>query len=95
MITHIVFFKLKDNSKEKVSHLRDLLMGMKGKIEVLRSIEAGIDIVRSERSYDLALVTKFDSLKDLDAYQVNPVHMEVAKYIATVKESAVAVDYET
>lgn len=68
-------------------------MGMKGRIPQLRHLEVGVDILHTERSYDLALVTKFDSLEDLQAYQTHPVHVEVANHIASVRESAVAVDY--
>jgi len=92
MITHIVLFKLIDRSNAKKA--RDVLLGMKGRIPQLRHIEAGIDVLHSERSYDLALVTKFDSMEDLKAYQAHPVHVEVLKYMTSVRESSVAVDYE-
>jgi hypothetical protein len=95
MITHIVLFKLIDRSPGSVEKARDVLLGMKGKIPQLRHLEVGIDKIHSERSYDLALVTKFDSLKELQAYQAHPVHIEVAKYMTSVRESAVAVDYES
>lgn len=95
MITHIVFFKLKDRSKENVEKLKDVLMGMDGKIPFLRHLEVGIDIIHSERSYDLALVNKFDSIEDLKSYQIHPVHQEVVKYINSVKDSVIAVDYES
>lgn len=95
MITHIVFFKLKDRSKESIEKVRDVLMSMQGKIDLLRHLEVGVDILHSERSYDIALVTKFDSMEDLNAYQVHPLHVEVSKYLGTVRESAVAVDYES
>ncbi len=48
-----------------------------------------------ERSYDLALTAKFDSLEDLQAYNDHPVHQEVLKYIAQVKDVSIAVDYES
>ncbi len=93
MITHIVLFKLKDSSPSNIEKARDVLMGMKGRIPELRHLEVGIDVLRSERSYDLALLAKFDSLEELQAYQKHPVHVEVAKYMTSVRESAVAVDY--
>ena len=93
MLTHIVLFKLKD--RRNAQKARDVLLGMKGKIPQLRDIEAGIDVLHSERSYDLALVTKFDSLDDLKAYQAHPVHVEVLKYMTSVRESSVTVDYES
>ncbi len=95
MITHIVFFKLQDCSQENVQKVKDVLMGMEGKVPQLRHLEVGIDIIHSQRSYDLALVTKFDSLEDLDAYQIHPIHVEVANFIASVREASISVDYES
>nr|WP_315989306.1 Dabb family protein [Desulforamulus aquiferis] len=68
---------------------------MEGKIPQLRHLEVGADVLHTERSYDLALITKFDSLEDLQTYQVHPVHVEVANYLAKVREAAVAVDFES
>lgn len=92
MITHIVLFKLIDRNNAKKA--RDVLLGMKGRIPQLRHLEAGIDVLHSERSYDLALVTKFDSMEDLKAYQAHPVHVEVLKYMTSIRESSITVDYE-
>lgn len=74
MITHIVMFKLKDRSPESVERTAQVLRDMEGKIEELRHLEVGKDVIHSERSYDIALVTKFDSIEALNAYQVHPVH---------------------
>lgn len=95
MITHIVFFKLKDGSRENVAHTAEVLRNMEGKIDQLKYIEVGVDVLHSERSFHIALVTKFDSMADLEAYQVHPVHQEVIKHMAEVRESAVSVDYES
>ncbi|MCX9013697.1 MAG: Dabb family protein [Candidatus Methanoperedens sp.] len=95
MITHIVLFKLKDASPGNIEKTRNVLQGLDGKVPQLRRLEVGVDVIRSVRSYDIALVAKFDSLKDLDAYQKHPVHVKVAEYINSVKESAFAVDYES
>lgn len=95
VITHIVFFKLKDSSPENISAVREKLLTLDGNVPQLRFLEVGMDVIRSERSYDLALVARFDSLEDLQAYQVHPFHVEIANYIAGVRESAIAVDYES
>ncbi len=95
MITHIVLFKLKDRSRGNVEKAMDVLLGMKGKIPQLRHLEVGLDVLHSQRSFDIALVTKFDSLEDLDAYQKHPVHVEVAKCMTSVRKYSVAVDYES
>jgi hypothetical protein len=86
MITHIVLFKLLEVTPEKAEAARQVLNGMAGRIPELRHLEVGVNIVHSERSYDLA---------DLQAYQVHPVHIEVVKYLQGVRQAAIVVDYET
>lgn len=96
MVTHIVMFSLKDKSSKNIEKTRDILISMDGKIPELKSIEVGIDFLRSERSYDLVLITKFNSRQDLDKYQDHPYHVDVVKkHMHEVRESSVAVDYET
>lgn len=95
MITHIVLFKLKDRSPESIIRTAEVLRGMEGKIEVLRHLEVGIDVLHSARSYDIALTTKFDSMEDLQTYQAHPVHQPVIEHMAAVRESSVSVDYES
>jgi hypothetical protein len=95
MITHIVLFKLLDCTPEKAEATRQVLAGMAGRIPELRHLEVGVNLVHSDRSYDLALLARFDSLEDLQAYQVHPVHVEVVKYLQGVRQAAIVVDYET
>lgn len=94
MIKHIVFFKLKDSSLENIEKTAAVLRGLEGKVEQLRGFEVGIDVLKSARSYDIALVADFDSLEDLEGYQVHPEHKKVIEYMNQVRESSVAVDYE-
>lgn len=95
MIVHIVLFKLKEATAENVEKAKERLLSMDGKVEMLRQLEVGVDLIRSERSADVALYTKFDSLEDLQAYQVHPYHAnEVAAYMRGVCSSVVAADYE-
>jgi hypothetical protein len=94
MITHIVCFKLKEPTPENIATTRDLLLSMEGKIDELRHLEAGADVIRSERSYDIALVTRFDSLDALQAYQTHPYHAgTVIPHMKSVCSAIVAVDY--
>lgn len=94
MITHIVLFKLADPTAENLAATRNKLLSMNGKIDLLRYLEVGVDLVRSERSYDIALTTRFDSLEELQAYQIHPYHAgEVVPHMKAVCSSVVAVDY--
>ncbi|MFC4099914.1 Dabb family protein [Paenibacillus xanthanilyticus] len=95
MITHIVLFKLKDRSPEAIAQTVQVLKDMEGKIDVLKHIEVGVDVVHSERSYDIALFTKFDSLEALGAYQIHPVHQKVIEHMAQVREASASVDFES
>lgn len=96
MITHLVFFKLTDPSPENLNATRAKLLSMEGQIPLLRHLEAGVDVIRSERSYDVALITRFDSLDDLQAYQIHHYHAgEVIPFMKSVCSSIVAVDYES
>ena len=95
MITHIVLFKLADPTEANLTATRDKLLSMRGQIPELKSLEAGIDVIRSERSYDIGLVTTFDTLADLQTYQVHPYHAgEVVPHMKSVCSSIVAVDFE-
>lgn len=95
MVTHIVFFKLVDGTPERISELSEVLRSMSGRIPQLRHLEVGIDVVRSERSYDVALVTRFDSMEDLVKYQTHPYHAgEVVPFVKSVVSSTVTVDYK-
>ncbi|XEC93261.1 Dabb family protein [Paenibacillus tarimensis] len=95
MITHIVLFKLKDRSQQSVERTAAVLRAMEGQMEELKYIEVGTDVLHSERSYDIALITKFESMAALEAYQVHPVHKKVIEHMSEVRESAVSVDYES
>ena len=90
-MTHIVFMKFP--SRSIAEQVKEKLLGMEGKIPSLRSIEVGIDIVRSERSWDLSLLTRFDDRAGLDAYATHPVHLEVLNFIRAHVTQTAAVDY--
>lgn len=96
MITHIVLFKLKERTPEAIEQAKGVLLSMEGKVEQLRHLEVGVDLIHSERSADIALVTRFDSTEDLQAYQVHPYHaLEVAAYMKSVCSCVMTADYQT
>lgn len=96
MITHIVLFKLTDPKPDTITATRDLLFSMDGNCPQLRYLEVGVDLIRSERSYDIALFTRFDSLDELKSYQVDPYHAgTIQPHMRSVCSAIVAVDYES
>ena len=94
MLKHIVCFKLKDNSLANCEKAKEVLLSMQGNVEMLREIKVGIDVLHSDRSYDLILETVLDDMDALEAYQQHPYHVSVVKkHMHAVRETSVAIDY--
>ena len=93
MIRHIVLFRIKDEFKDEIPQLVKNFEGMAGRIEGMLELQAGADILHSERSYDLALITVFQDRAAFDAYQTHPLHMPIRKRMHEVRESSVACDF--
>lgn len=93
MIKHIVFFKLEDNSEANKEAVKERIMGMKGKIDVLKHIEVGVNFSPEERAFDLALVTDFETKEDLQAYAIHPLHVEVVTFLKSINTVTKVVDY--
>ena len=97
MINHVVLFKLKDYPAEKkqkiVSELKEMLLSLKEKITELKYLEVGENYDLDAKSYDVALISHFESLEDLDSYRVHPEHQKVVKYVGEVTEERAAVDF--
>jgi len=56
MLKHLVFFKFKaDAAEAAIADLVTSLRALPGQIPEIREFQVGRDVVRSERSYDLAL----------------------------------------
>lgn len=94
MIKHIVFLKLEDNSESNKQVFKDKIMSLKGKIDVLKYIEVGINFSSEKRAYDLSLITDFETKEDLQAYAADPIHVEVLKFLKSKNTLTKVVDYE-
>ena len=96
MIKHIVMYKLKNPTEENCKAMVDKFMSMstQGKIDILKSVVAGTDFVKSSRSFDVVLECVFGSRQDMEAYQVHPVHIPVKEFVGSLIEKAHSVDYE-
>ena len=100
MIVHIVMWKLKQEASGRTKEENALLIkagleALNGVIDGLIDIEAGIGIDMPGSTWDIVLVSKFESQQYLDSYQQHPKHLEVGAIIKESAESRQAVDYET
>ncbi len=99
MINHVVLFKLKkyDSDSEKqnvISSIEDALLDLSGKIQELKYIEVGVNYELVSKSYDICLITHFESVDQLDAYRIHPDHLKVTELIGNHAVERAAVDFE-
>lgn len=97
MINHVVLFKLKEFQAEEkqqvIATLKTMLLDLKDKIEEIEYIEVGENYELDAKSFDLALISHFKNIEDLDVYRVHPEHQKVVAYVAEVTEARAAVDF--
>jgi hypothetical protein len=98
MVTHLVFFKMLPraegaSAEENAAKLVNMLNGLPAKIPELVKLEAGIDFSRSPASYDVGLVTHFNSEADLETYRVHPEHQKVVAFVQKTTSARAVVDY--
>lgn len=94
MLTHVVLFKFKpETTAAEIQQLAEGLGGLPHVIEEIREFRFGTDVIHSERSYDLGLVSSFDDLDAMKRYQVHPEHQKVIAIVKAITASVVAVDF--
>ena len=94
MIRHIVFIKVPNRDEAIKAEVQKRLLGMKGKIDVLKNIEVGLNFSQEERAFDVALITDFDTKEGLNAYATDPVHVEVLTYLKSLPVETKVIDFE-
>ena len=95
MITHVVMMKFKPGvSDEQIADLERRFDELPEKIIEIQSYEFGRDLVRSERSYDFALVSIFANLETLRQYQEHPAHLKVVQKLGELCDKIRAVDFQ-
>lgn len=99
MIRHIVMWKLKDEaegaSREKnAEKLKLILEGLKTSIEEIKNVEVGIQVNGDDdEALDVVLICDFANDLDFKMYTRNPAHKKAVKFIESVVEKRVFVDY--
>ncbi|MCQ2229010.1 MAG: Dabb family protein [Bacteroidales bacterium] len=98
MIKHIVLFKMRDDidAEQKMTELKVIKAGLEallGIVPGLRSMEVGINCNPAEK-FDLALISTFDNMEDLNAYAVHPDHVAVGKRIRAMLDVRACNDFE-
>ena len=92
MLVHVVLARFPDPAD--ADEAARLLRTLPDKIDLIRSISVGRDVLHSERSYDLGWIIELDSLDDLETYTVHPEHQAVANWISEHRTDIAVCDYE-
>ena len=95
MIKHVVTWKFRDGTEDEAKKFLDGLNSLVGQIEVLRSVETGLNInPNADQSASAVLIATFDSLEDLEKYKNDPRHLAVAAICKSIRTERHAVDFE-
>ena len=95
MVKHIVMFKLKGSAEARLEVARkfkEALEALPEKIEVLRSIEVGLNENQAE-TWDVVLTAIVDRMEDVETYAKHPAHVAAASLLGDNKELRACVDY--
>ncbi len=95
MVKHIVSFKLRGTDKERreaAEKFAEALMSLPSQIEVLKSMEVGINENPAE-DWDVVLTAVVPTMADVEVYAKHPAHVAAAGIIAPLRESRACIDY--
>lgn len=99
MIKHIVMFKLKEaDGRSEYENALEAKRRFDNVIANVKELKKGEVVINSqeapESNYTISLLCDFETIADLNAYQVHPAHLEFGKFIGTVKTNRACIDYE-
>ena len=95
MIVHIVMFKFKEEEKvQNIQKAKEMLTQLDKDLEIIKTMEVGVNFDESERAFDMSLYSKFDSKEDLSVYATHEKHLKVVAFIKSVASESKVVDYE-
>lgn len=96
MVKHIVMFKLTGTPAERLevaTAFKNALEALPSQIEVLRSIEVGLNQNPGE-DWDVVLTAIVDTMADVEVYAKHPAHVAAAALLAGHKELRACVDFQ-
>jgi len=95
MIRHVVIFRFKsETSQAERDGFLAMLRALPSQISEILEFEAGYDLVRAPRSFDLALVAGYADLAALDRYAQHEAHLPVIARSREICEQVASVDFE-
>ena len=98
MIKHIVLWKFceeKDglNKAEIMERVKSSLFKLPNIIFEIKSMEIGKDFLKTDMSYDMALITVFENEQALKTYKEHPEHKKISEYVKSVRTARATIDF--
>jgi hypothetical protein len=98
MIRHVVAWKVAATEPAEAAaaaaEITRLLASLPPLVPSISSLTVGPNMAYFESNWDVVLVADFETLADLDAYQVHPAHQAVVPQIKALVSQRAAVDFE-
>lgn len=98
MIRHIVAWKLKADEPEAkavaTAEIAEALESLAPLIPGIRAIKVSANTAYFDRNFDAVLIADYDSVADLDAYQVHPDHKRAAAIVTARVAERASIDIE-
>lgn len=99
MIRHVIMLKLHEfadgcDKQTNARRVKEVMEAMRGNIDGLLSLEAGINQIADKQAFDVALITTLESWEALEAYRVHPLHLNLVELLKKVRSDRVVVDWE-
>lgn len=96
MVKHIVTFKLTGTPQQRLevaNKFKQALEALPAQIDVLKSIEVGIN-QNPDENWDIVLTATVPTMADVKKYATHPAHVAAAALLGANKEARACVDYE-
>lgn len=98
MLKHIVMWRIAggpDGTREEnAARIKEMLEGLRGRLDGLIAIEVGINIIPADDACDVVLVSAFRDRDALAAYLGHPEHLRIGEFVKRVRTERRVVDYE-
>lgn len=99
MLKHIVMWRFKDEfegrtKEQMMDEQRAALKALPAKIPCIRCLEVGKDVLHTDASYDMVLVSVFENKEKMIEYREHPDHVAVSRRMKGYVTERVCIDYE-
>lgn len=94
MLQHYVFIKYAPGTAAgHIDEFCSRLLGLRSSIAEIKHVEIGRDILRDQRSWDLILIMRFESVEELRTYQQHSAHQQLMQFNQPFVAEIGAVDF--